>query len=209
MRRAAAPHRAPEALARRLLSEGVVERCRKRKRARGFTLMELMMVVAIIGILSALAVYGVNKYVLAAKTSEAIEIINSIRAAQESYKDETFGYKHVSDMSSYYPFAGVAELKNAKMSWESGTDADAKAAWNELGVRPSAQVQFGYACSAGKGAGVPQPSALGITQNLNYPSTATDWYVVRAAGDRNGNGVLATFVGSSFTDAIHGENDTE
>jgi hypothetical protein len=92
---------------------------------------------------------------------------------------------------------------------DKATDATAKAAWAELGVHPSSQVQFGYACMAGKNGGVPQQSALGISTDLKYPATAPDWYVVRAGGDRDGNGVLARFVGSNFTDAIYGENETE
>ncbi len=168
-----------------------------------------MAVVCIIGVLATLAVYGVKKYVDSAKTSEPMEIINSIRAAEESFKDETFAYKNVSDMSSYWPFSGVAALKNAKLSWDSGTDPTAKAAWAVLGVSPSTAVQFGYACAAGQGTGVPTKTTLGIGQSLGYPTTAPNWYVVRAAGDRDGNGILATFVGSNFTDAIYGENDTE
>ncbi|HLV20571.1 MAG TPA: type II secretion system protein, partial [Polyangiaceae bacterium] len=63
---------------------------------RGFTLAELMAVVAIVSVLSVLAVFGVRKYVFAAKTSEAIHMIGLIRAAQESYRDETFSYLDVS-----------------------------------------------------------------------------------------------------------------
>jgi type IV pilus assembly protein PilA len=44
---------------------------RKFRKQRGFTLVELMIVVAIIGILAALAIYGVKHYITNAKTAEA------------------------------------------------------------------------------------------------------------------------------------------
>jgi type IV pilus assembly protein PilA len=53
---------------------------------RGFTLVELMIVVAIVGVLAALAIYGVNKYVKNAKTAEARAAVSRLA------KDATTAY---------------------------------------------------------------------------------------------------------------------
>lgn len=184
-------------------------RPRQRASSHGFTLIETMVVVVIVAVLATLAVYSVRKYVMAAKTSEPIEIINSIRAAQEAYKDETFAYKPVTGgVTATFPFANAAATQNQKMAWDAGL-ATPLADWNELGVRPSTMVQFGYGCAAGKGTGVPTKVTLGISQDLGYPTTFPDWYVVRAIADRDGNGTYAYFVGSNFTDGIYSENESE
>jgi type IV pilus assembly protein PilA len=49
----------------------MIRKLRSLRGKRGFTLVELMIVVAIIGILAALAIYGVKKYLTNAKTGEA------------------------------------------------------------------------------------------------------------------------------------------
>jgi type IV pilus assembly protein PilA len=62
----------------------------KKQTNLGFTLIELMIVVAIIGVLAVLAIFGVSKYLKNAKTAEATNSLGAINQdAVNAYNKET------------------------------------------------------------------------------------------------------------------------
>jgi len=71
----------------------MIRQLRKQLRKnRGFTLVELMIVVAIVGILAALAIYGVRKYMANAKTAEARNSLGQLsKDAVTAYFKEGMG----------------------------------------------------------------------------------------------------------------------
>ena len=175
-----------------------------RSKQRGFTLAELLAVVVIVGILATLATVGLRKYIFAAKSSEATNMIGSIKAAEEAFRNETYAYLNVSSsINTYYPNDPPGEYKR-NWGYPSGNDYKK---WMELGVQATGPVQYGYAVVAGAaGATPPDP---GTKQKMTWPKTTEPWYVVKAAGDVDGNGVQSIFVSSSFTNRIYSENETE
>lgn len=157
-----------------------------RRKRQGFTLMELMTVVTIVGILAAVAVPTFTSYIYKARTSEATEFLGVIRLREESYRSE-FGV-YCPTVTDYEALAQNANLvpdptttkRNAVPFAPSGTS------WSQLGARPSGPVRFGYGVAAGTPAKFPE--GLGWTS-----SNADFWFVGRATGDLDGDGEQVIF----------------
>ena len=168
---------------------------------------ELMAVVAIVGILAAIATVSVRKYVASSKTSEAIQMIGAIKAAQESYKDETFTYLNISsDLTSSGSFFPANPTPGqAKMNF-AGTGAMANA-WSQLGVRADGPLLFVYACTAGSATQNVSATGSDVTV-LNWPTTVgKPWYVVKARAKLSATGADTVFISASFTGELSAANN--
>lgn len=83
-----------------------------RNRNSGFTLIEVMVVVAIIGILAAIAYPSYRSYVLRSHRAEAYAMLQGAQLAQEKYRLSNTTYADTSALTTDAVFGGVCPSGN-------------------------------------------------------------------------------------------------
>jgi type IV pilus assembly protein PilA len=173
---------------------------------RGFTLVELMAVVSMVGILSAIAMVGYRKYIYAARVGEAKAVISAIRIAEENIKAETLTYLSCSGaaLGNYYP--GDPDGKKRNFYNAGHTD---NGCWRTLNVVTDTPTYFGFSVVAGLPGS--NPVAPNSTGKPSWPAPSpVPWFVVEAKGDNDEDAAQYSFlVSSSFNGEIYVENETE
>jgi type IV pilus assembly protein PilA len=111
----------------------------KMKRQRGFTLIEMMIVVAIIALLATIAIPNYINFQLRAKTSEAKSNLGAIRTCEEAYKAENDVYLACGSNPASVP-------SGTKAAWTSTA-----AGWTDIGFEPKGEVYYQYAVTVGGG----------------------------------------------------------
>jgi type IV pilus assembly protein PilA len=168
------------------------------RHSRGFTLIEMMVVVVIVGVLAVLAIVGYRKLIVSAHISEAMNMVQNIRVAQEGYHSETQQYANISSSIVSGPFypastppAGCTggPCSRASTAW-GATCVGCLIDWSVLPLHVDGPVMFAYATTAGPANTTPKDASVpinGLTVTFPAPST-TDWFLVAATCDLDNSG---------------------
>jgi prepilin-type N-terminal cleavage/methylation domain-containing protein len=137
----------------------------------GFTLVEVMIVVALIGVLASVAVPGFITYQARTRRSEAYVNLNAVAQAEKAFY-AVRGIYHGTGLSwpDPLPYGGPGTMR---MAW----DAASEAAYAELGWAPEGEVYYSYETNT------PEVAGSGCTCNVCFSATAF--------GDVDGNGQVS------------------
>lgn len=190
---------------------------RQRAAQRGFSLVELMAVVLIIGILATLGIAILSKRARESNVTNAIVVVKAIGVAQELYRAQHHVYLNVSSSNSaWYPSATIRANQRASF-WRAGTDDETKA-WRRLAPDVREPVQFGFLANAGlpSNSEATAPSSFLATDFVGKVALPTGvgsdsepWYLIQARADADNDSVPCGVVAVNWTPQVLTFNDGE
>lgn len=172
---------------------------------RGFTLVELMIVVAIVGVLAVVAGTAYRRYMDAGRTAEVYAMMGEFRNKEEAYRAEFSQYLATSsNETTFFPvLLGAGKEPKAK------SVAARPAAWVTLGINPGKSMLYcGYAALAGAPGTAPS-GTLGTNMLGSTALTTPWWYVIGTCdNDSDGNaGHNAYFTTTSANTQVVSQNE--
>jgi type IV pilus assembly protein PilA len=165
---------------------------RRSRSQAGFTLIELMIVVAIIGILAAIAIPNFMRFQLRARSSEGKSNLAAIRGAELGY---------FAEYNAFVPAAVTpAALPLGRTPWPAPAPGCPNC-FDSLGFTPEGDVLFQYevvAAVAGGSTAGPDVFTAAAAADLDGDGVAQIWGYVRPLEDQSG-AVPSTLTGGAVT----------
>jgi type IV pilus assembly protein PilA len=153
----------------------------------GFTLIELMIVVAILGLLATVAIVAYRAYVVRARNAEATSVLADVRLKQEAYRAAFHRYASI---PVWVPDSNPGASSRVFASpTETYALTDDVGKWLQLGAVPSGQVYFSYYIIAG----APGSTDKGIFGSITLDNNVDFWFAARALQDLNDDGKCEGF----------------
>ncbi len=199
------------------------------RKQEGFTLIELMIVVAIIGILAAIAIPNFMEYQRKSRTSEAKTNTTSIKTAQMTFQGERGCFADAVVMPQAAPIVGgasvawpaaqfVPSLPAVQVTYCTAGGTSTVVVWADIGWVPAGPTRFVYSTGA---TAVPTPLApaagslitgacpavdIAVVPPLGVPANAG--FMANARADQDSDGLFSAYMiaeNSNMVDCRPGE----
>jgi prepilin-type N-terminal cleavage/methylation domain-containing protein len=180
----------------------------ERRRAGGFTLMELMIVVAIIGILATIAVFMFTKHVAKARASEVPGMFAELKLREQQYHLENEVYLATgTNDTDFFPTGSPGSTARP-------FDITLNPAWQALKLNPDKTLLYCvYVVRSGAGGDATNVGATASGAPFNLGGTlalpAINWFYLLASCDFDGDGNTSTYFTLSDTEGTIVSNPGE
>jgi prepilin-type N-terminal cleavage/methylation domain-containing protein len=172
-----------------------------RRRHKGFTLVEMIIVVVIIGVLAAIAIPTFKKYMDSGRAAEAMAMLGELRNREEAYRAEFGSYLSTgTSETDIFPTLGSCAEPCAKPA--NPPLATLPLGWSTIGVNPQKnQLYCGYVVIAGNASG-PVSGTIGVQLMGGTTGPATPWWYAVAYCDNNRSIAANTTYATAFNTTV-------